>query len=111
MCIYHVAFARVLVSNTHQLSQPYTYPYPTTSLPSTIKPEVLEPIIRMARRIAADPGNKVLDPPRFYCDSKLCQFCHSDILGQMYACLKRVHQLYSELSASHDYRHGVHTHD
>ena len=75
-------------------------------LPKGMHPDVLGPVMDIANRIAANPANKVLDPPAFYCSSGECEFSRGDILGQIYCCLKRVYQLTAEVNVSRDFRHG-----
>ena len=67
-----MVFARVFISNfrqprrLHRVTRNLTFTCtPDTSLPSGMKSAVINPIIEMARNIAADPGNKVLDPLAF----------------------------------------------
>ena len=107
-----MVFARVFISNfrhprcLHRVTRNRTFTCtPDTSLPSGMKTTVINPIIEMTISIAADPGNQVLDPPRFYCDSGRCQFCRSDINAQLYVCLKRVHQLCSQLNMTNNDNH------
>ena len=74
--------------------------------PHDIPRDQFLPIKQMANRIAAEPSNRVLDPPSFECESKHCNFCTGDLMAQRFSCLLRLYQLNSVLCPSpHHYMH------
>ena len=75
------------------------------SIPPTIvcgPPDMLYeswlPIMQMSQRIAADPDNRVLDPPSFNCRNNQCCFCTGDLMGQRFALMQRLFQLNATLT-------------
>ena len=52
---------------------------------------------RMVQRIAADQGNRTLDPPNFECPHESCGFSTGDLWNQRYLLLKRLYQLNAQL--------------